>query len=202
MDTRRARVGAVYLLIDNDVVVYIGQTTNLEQRIAWHVDQQAIPTITHWRTDEEVRNPDCKPFNRALALPLVEDQLRDVESALIRFFWPKFNYRAGAHIGRDNEILISLGLPPHDDERANFRAFQKHIYTPRERTVQRVATSPAKIARRLEAARTDQRERARRLFSSIEKLFGIHESNLSASPKNVTTASTDVTLAHAVLEAQ
>lgn len=160
--TVRPRFGAVYLLVLRGEVMYVGQTTDLDTRIAWHAEQAAMPTKE--RDEEIVANYHCKPFDRALAMRLRVEDLDLYEGALIRALWPRYNRRAPIHSGRDNAVLAALGLAPHDDEKANARAWSKSIYTPRGR----VETRPAPAVRDGHAL---QRARAQRLFAGIESLL-------------------------------
>jgi hypothetical protein len=130
----RVRTGAVYFLVSGDEIVYVGQTLNVEQRIAWHVEQSKIPTIVDDKTKHEWPNHRCKVFDRAFALDVPEARLRPIENVLIRRLWPRYNRRATNHVGDDNQILASMGLPIHDDEYANAAAFARHVYTPRFHT--------------------------------------------------------------------
>ena len=143
--TPRERTGHVYLLVDGDEVVYVGQTIALEQRIAWHWEQSRAPVVARKR--RQIENPHCKPFDRALALEAPEGDLRDIEGALIRALRPRFNHRADTHRGNDNKILASLGLPAHADEKANAADYRKTTYQPRgprpEREKQIVAAARA-----------------------------------------------------------
>lgn len=95
----RPRYVGVYLLIDGCEVVYVGQSIDIEVRVVSHRVAFRGARVT-W-------------------IPVDEHELDAYEGALIRAFRPRGNLSAPAHTGRDNEILVSLGLPAHEDEDAN-----------------------------------------------------------------------------------
>lgn len=119
-ESRRIRA-FVYFLISGGEIVYIGETTNIEARIEHHLS----------RTSEHNRRRGFKEFDRAFYLEVPSAEALAYEGALIRALRPRYNGRAGRHRGRDNEILISLGLTPHVDERANARDYARSRYRPR-----------------------------------------------------------------------
>jgi hypothetical protein len=112
------RRGFVYFLIDGEEIVYVGRTTNVEQRVALHLND----------VDKRV---DVKVFNRVLwrEVPLADYGI--YENALIRALRPKYNRRAGAWVGRDNEALAFFGLTLLDDEKANAREFAASVHEAR-----------------------------------------------------------------------
>jgi hypothetical protein len=83
----------VYLLVENDEIVYIGSSIDIARRLYGHG--------LHVQT---------RPFDRALWLPLPARMLRHYEGALIRALRPRYNGRAPASHGYDAEILWGLGL--------------------------------------------------------------------------------------------
>lgn len=96
----------VYLLLKGDEVVYVGSSVNVPTRVAGHKKQ---------RGDR---------FDRALWMPLPVEDLALCEGVLIRYFKPALVDYGRPHLGRDNEILVSLGLEPHVDEFAAAREFK------------------------------------------------------------------------------
>lgn len=108
----------VYLLIRMSRVVYVGSSLNVHGRIAWH--------------------RGSKRFDRAVWLPVAATDRRSYEGALIRFFRPPHNEASpspGDHAD-DNDILEHLGLPPHDDAEAVWRA-DRERFSRRRREVLR-----------------------------------------------------------------
>lgn len=79
VDPDQHPVHFVYFLIRSDVVVYVGQTNNLNGRINTH------------RADRS------KVFDRALALPCLAEDLDRVEATYIRKLTPEYN----KHIPRE-----------------------------------------------------------------------------------------------------
>lgn len=90
----------VYLLLRGVDVVYVGQSTQTDMRVAYH--RQALPPGT---------------FDRALMLRVPPDELDAYEGALIRAFQPKLNRRAPRPSPRELAILLELGLPVHQAQR-------------------------------------------------------------------------------------
>ena len=102
----------VYLLVDDDEIVYVGASLCVETRV--HAHRTA-------KTDFYT-----KQFDRAFALSLPAGALAHYEGALIRALHPHYNYGAPAHAdGYDNEILDGFGLPVHLDEQAAVLRWRK-----------------------------------------------------------------------------
>ena len=82
----------VYFLIDNDDVVYVGQSRSLASRIETHQKN--------------------KIFNRSVYLPCPEENLNDVESSLIRKLRPKYNLSqvSGALLDVHKNSLNKIGM--------------------------------------------------------------------------------------------
>lgn len=150
----RTKSGAIYCLVDGNEIVYVGQTTNVEQRIALHIN-------------ENLKRSVPKKFDRAFWFGVSLDDLDTYEHALIRALSPRYNLRAGVHLGKDNEVLAALGLPLLADEYANAKAFRLRVYKPRVRRNDRT-TRIAKASRENQS-RTRQRLRAQRLWAGIEQ---------------------------------
>jgi hypothetical protein len=99
----------VYFLVDETEVVYVGSTSHLDFRIASHLRRPPGPfTRVFWR---EV------PLGTAL----------ETEGALIRALRPRFNLTAPRYRGDDNRVLVTFGLAPHLDERANAEEWRRHV---------------------------------------------------------------------------
>ncbi len=190
--TERPRFVGVYLLLKGEEIVYVGQSTDVEMRLLAH-------------RSSRVRSADRRrwirlSFDRAIWLPLSAEDLSAYEGALIRALTPKYNRTAPVHRGRDNEILSILGLAQHVDEAANAERFSRTSDQRSRPWSKRTKEFNKRVRQRRELE--TQVLRSRRLWSAVAALFAAHESNLSVSPIDVTTATADVTLAHAVLEAQ
>ncbi len=110
------RLCGVYLLLQDDEVVYVGSTIDMESRISWH----------YFGKDPRV---GTKQFNRVLWIELPPSQIEDYEGVLIRCLHPRLNRRSPAPRGRDHEILTALGLPLHDEDQ-QARAFKRARYAP------------------------------------------------------------------------
>jgi hypothetical protein len=85
----------VYVLIRGDNIVYIGQSVRVDLRVAQH------------RTDRRIK------FDRVMMLRVPPGDLDAYEGALIRSIRPRRNGAAPRPSPREQEILRSLGLPPH-----------------------------------------------------------------------------------------
>ena len=107
---RVPKVG-VYLLVERADIVYVGQSTDIELRIAMHC------------SDVRTGKAYAKRFDRALWFVVPRDLLTAYEGALIRRLHPRHNFNAPTHDGGDNEILVKLGLDPHEDENAAAEAW-------------------------------------------------------------------------------
>lgn len=102
----------IYLLVDNEIIVYVGSSIDIDIRLAQHSADLGHPTPRR-----------RKVWDRALWLALPAKVHRYYEGALIRALRPKHNRHAPRSCGYDNEILDGLGLPVHADERAVARAW-------------------------------------------------------------------------------
>ena len=88
-------VPAIYFLVDNDRVVYIGQSCNPASRVKTHEDN--------------------KVFDRVYLLPVPRPALNGVEGALIRLLQPELN-------GGDSRKTGGLQAPGNPDEDEKFIA--------------------------------------------------------------------------------
>lgn len=111
------RQGVIYLLIADGEIVYVGQSERLVARIGLHISGD--------------RRTPMKRFDTVRWFPCAVDDLDAYEGALIRLLRPRHNRRAPYWKGRDNEVLAALGLPVHDDERANNAAWKAFARVPR-----------------------------------------------------------------------
>ena len=84
---------AVYFLVEEDKVVYIGQSTNPASRVAAH--------------------ESTKIFDRVFVLPVPRSALNGVEGALIRLLQPKLN---GGERNQKNKGLQAPGNPADDED--------------------------------------------------------------------------------------
>lgn len=159
--TARPRYVGVYLLIRRGEIVYVGQSTDIEARVAAHRVLPKKPTLRR----------RALRFDRALWFALHDHDLGLYEGALIRALRPRFNRGAPAHTGLDNEVLRRFGLPEHADEAANALNFTAATMAMR--------TPPAERRRQLafarqvreERQRAEQRARARRLWAAVDRMF-------------------------------
>lgn len=88
----KERASGIYFLLQDNELVYIGQSNNCGRRIYDHLTE------------------NVKAFNRACYLPIDEADLSDIESALINVFRPKLNRQFGRDY--DEVKLRSLGFVP------------------------------------------------------------------------------------------
>lgn len=114
---RRKRISAIYFLVDNGEIVYVGQTEDLELRVEWHIKFSSKKTKRIW-TGRRLKNKEFKRFDRMFWIGVRSRDLDAYEGALIRALKPRYNRQSPSHVGRDNEILAKLGLPIHEDEQA------------------------------------------------------------------------------------
>lgn len=117
---RPVRPCGVYLLVRRGAVIYVGTTTEIETRVACHLN--GVPG-----------KHEPKEFDRVIWIPLPRSDIGAYEGALIRALRPPLNERAPALCGRDLEVLARLGLPPHDEVAAQ-AAFRRQRYSPRPHT--------------------------------------------------------------------
>lgn len=98
MPSPRPRHVGVYLLISEDVVVYVGQSTDVERRVDAH--RFARPPME---------------YDRMLWIPLPEESLDAYEATLIYAIAPKHNTGAPKVSGEQRAAIAKeLGLPPPD----------------------------------------------------------------------------------------
>ena len=87
----------VYFLLQDNTVVYVGQTKHLEQRIRSHWvaggESGALPRSRQWQSVDYQKYDKPKVFNRVFILRTPVEKLDIVESVMIRKFQPIFNGR-------------------------------------------------------------------------------------------------------------
>ena len=119
LDACRARIGAIYFLINKDEIVYVGQTMRLIPRITIHLGGDVRSAVEH--------------FDRVRFFTCDQGDLDRYEGALIRALRPRYSRRAPAWRGQDNETLRELGLPTLDDEEANAEDWHRSVYAMQRR---------------------------------------------------------------------
>lgn len=87
------RPTSIYFLIVAGEIMYVGQTTNIDQRIALHINAG-------------------REFDRVLYFVVEAPDADAYEGALIRALNPTWSRRAPVDRGRDIEVLATLGLQP------------------------------------------------------------------------------------------
>lgn len=102
----------VYFLSHGDEVVYVGQTSDVMERVRLHLQ------------DERVSGP--KAFDRVFFLEVDALDLDAYEGALIRALNPRYCQRAPKDVGRDEEVLALFGL--ERDETGAFAARSTALY--------------------------------------------------------------------------
>lgn len=128
-------VSGVYLLVKDGAIVYVGQSVNVPSRLGSHALE--------------------KDFDRAVYMPVVKEDLDAVEGALIRHLEPPLNGR-GPNAGRDDEVLLGLGLRDVEERRrARLAASAKRQ--------QERAEAAADLRRAATKLREEQRAAAARL---------------------------------------
>lgn len=111
------RVCGVYVLILKHEAVYVGSSRDVLLRIEQHREGH----------DKRI---GPRQFDRALLLEVESDRLEHVEGVLIRALRPPLTRKGPRYRGDDNAVLMSLGLQPHDDERANASEWRALVYQP------------------------------------------------------------------------
>ncbi len=97
----------IYFLLWRGEIAYVGQTTNLGQRLGPH------RTSVRRKVWLEPRPLRTSKFDRVLYFEVPAADGDAYEGALIRNFNPRWARRAPADSTRDQEILAALGLPPN-----------------------------------------------------------------------------------------
>lgn len=100
---------SIYLLLEGDIVVYVGQTVNLGQRIGLH------------------RSSDIR-FDSVYYFDVPSADADAYEGALMRTLNPAKSRRAPPDGSRDDEILASLGITPDIHARRRFELRTRRIW--------------------------------------------------------------------------
>lgn len=98
----RTRLVGIYILVLDGDIVYVGQSRDIESRIALH------------------RNHGTTDFDRAFWIEVPAEELDAYEGALIRGLSPRACCSAPRDKGRDAEILARFGIAPDPVRRAEF----------------------------------------------------------------------------------
>lgn len=104
----------IYVLLDNETVIYVGCTGSLFQRLASH------------RFGNTQNEP--KSFTRALYIEVPIADAPAYEGALVRRFNPCLVDKVCSDETRDREVLELLSLEPHQENRDAFVARVKQSY--------------------------------------------------------------------------
>lgn len=120
----------VYLLLRNDVVVYVGSSNNVSSRVGDHVRERG--------------RSYGKDFDSVVYLPCDADRRLLIEGALIRLLRPERNGNAPADGGADASVLKELGLVPHPrtDEMSKKRALLYQLRSVRSKALSGPTTKP------------------------------------------------------------
>jgi predicted nucleic acid-binding Zn ribbon protein len=144
-----ARVGAVYILMRRSRCIYVGQTTNLDQRVLSH----GARNLKKNRRRKRARTV----FDRVLWISVALDDLKAYEGAIARALNPSDTKRVSSDTSRDAEVLAILGMQPDETH-----AFEL-----------RMAASQKAQGRRLKAV--IRRQRAWRNERSAARVFAFIE---------------------------
>jgi predicted nucleic acid-binding Zn ribbon protein len=109
-----ARVGAVYILMLRERCIYVGQTTNLDQRVLAHKARN----LKKNRRRKRARTV----FDRVLWISVALDDLKAYEGAIARALDPSDTKRVSSNTSRDAEVLAILGMRPDET-----RAFEQRM---------------------------------------------------------------------------
>lgn len=92
------KVGGIYLLLDGDEVVYVGQSNNI-----------------HWRAVQH-RHQSSKQFDRYAYIMCAETDVNTIEAYLILHFAPRYNKKLPQNPlwGSLHVVAHELGLKPTD----------------------------------------------------------------------------------------
>lgn len=105
------RVGAVYILMFGNRCTYVGQTTNIDQRMRAHYSRRNRRKESH-RIN----------FDRVLWISVAFEDLKAYEGAIARALNPSDTRRVAPDSSRDAEILALLGMQPDET-----RAFERRV---------------------------------------------------------------------------
>lgn len=143
----RDRPAGIYFLLLGSELVYVGQSVDVETRVAMHIRQRE------------------KTFDRAFWIAVPVADLLAYESAFVRALDPPGNFWACADDSRDAEILARFGLEPDPDARRRFES--------RRRTRWVAPGTYGRTDRELRDSRAFQRARARRLWRAVDEILAV-----------------------------
>ena len=92
-DIEELLFSGVYYLIDNNEIVYIGQSTNVAARITTHVQNGTMA------------------FDRYYVCPVAPGKLRECESIAIKELEPKYNKKELESVRHPRGILVKTQIP-------------------------------------------------------------------------------------------
>lgn len=97
------RVAGIYLLIRQDVIVYVGQSTNMPHRVTLHAQHSISAGVR-------------KDFDHAICVPLDRCRHNLVENALIRTLRPEYNGKQPSKHDPDAMLSVPNRSNLSDDE--------------------------------------------------------------------------------------
>jgi len=176
----RSRWVGIYFLLSNGEIVYVGQSTDVDSRIAGHVS---------------ATKKNKKEFDSAFWIEVPEHDLGPYEGAFIRALAPRYNWTAPKDVARDAEILALYGMAPDANALAIFFARQKDCFSVSGETRQarqrereerrqrfherqeaiRLAGVARRETRRAPVERSRQQSRRDRLFANLTALIAARQ---------------------------
>lgn len=176
----RSRWVGIYFLISKGEIVYVGQSGDVDSRIAGHL---------------RATKKNKKEFDSAFWIEVSEHDLGPYEGAFIRALAPRYNCTAPKDVGRDVEILALFGMAPSENASTIFFARQKDCFSAsgdtrqgrqRERELRsqrfcerqeaiRLAGVARRETKRAPIERSRQRARRDRLFANLAALIATVE---------------------------
>lgn len=135
----RPRVRAkafIYFLAHEGAIVYVGQTVDFDNRLAWH-------------------QANGKSFDRVFRLEIAVDEVALAEGAFIRLLNPRHNYTCPADRGGDAGFLARYGLEPDANAAAAFFDRRRRVWFAAHKDA---PDAEEESARALEASRPARRQ--------------------------------------------
>lgn len=181
--TKRPRLTGIYFLIREDVVVYVGQSIDIEMRVAaqW----------SRTRTSNEYNRIE---FDRAVWMPVAQDELDAYEAALILALTPEYNTSIPGHAEeRRLRVAEDLQLPPPDLARlAAFRKRRSASYNEAQQDWRNTRKDwEQRAALKAEKRRVARNKRARRLLRFRNLLWQAVQPFVAPSSSHTQTVSAD-----------
>jgi predicted GIY-YIG superfamily endonuclease len=111
----RSRQSGIYLLVRDDVVLYVGSSRDVHSRIASHDSLR--------RRNASSRRREPIPFTRVFWLALPHRKALAYEAALLRALRPEFNTKIPRvmHLASDGKVLARFGVAGLDVVEENRR---------------------------------------------------------------------------------